>query len=436
MKRLFILILFIVTNVAYSQIMDWTGLSQTVNNNINSLIQYNSKLIVGGSFTIAGGLPANKIASYDGTSWSALGSGIKGAWSGSNVYELATFNNELYAAGQFDSAGSVGCKNIAKWNGISWSGFGSGANSGIYAIAFYNGQLYAGGTFNNISGVPVKQIAKWNGITWQSVGAGITYGYSISDLCVYQNELYALGTFDSIGNLACRNIARWNGTNWNNVSFGVPYPYGDLHVWQNKLLIGAGTSTNSSNSTQIWQWNGSTLTLLSENNDAGGCAFLNSNNQLYSSGIISGSANKSNVSVWNSTNSLWDTVGTKIKQVNALCEFNNEIYCAGDFKIATGAQSDYIAKLANTTGINGQSLNNENIKIYPNPVNDKLILDFDKVTNYEIKLTIINSLGQIIFSLNNSSQKQKIDLSFLATGIYYLKVQSYSEQKLFKIIKE
>ncbi len=54
----------------------------------------------------------------------------------------------------------------------------------------------------------------------------------------------------------------------------------------------------------------------------------------------------------------------------------------------------------------------------------------------ESKLDIINSLGQIVYTLNNPDQKQEIDLSFLASGVYYLVVQNRTEQKAVKLIKE
>jgi len=45
-------------------------------------------------------------------------------------------------------------------------------------------------------------------------------------------------------------------------------------------------------------------------------------------------------------------------------------------------------------------------------------------------------LGQLVYDLKNPLSKQQIDLSFLSSGVYYLKVQNDSGQRVFKIIKE
>src|SRR5204863_176191 len=50
--------------------------------------------------TTAGGTPANYIAKWNGTSWSALGSGMN-----SSVYALSLSGTNVYAGGLFTTAG-------------------------------------------------------------------------------------------------------------------------------------------------------------------------------------------------------------------------------------------------------------------------------------------------------------------------------------------
>ena len=84
-------------------------------------------LYVGGDFTTAGGNPASRIAKWNGSSWSALGSGMNGSNPGfAPVTALAVSGSDLYAAGGFTNAGGVEANRIAKWNGSSWSALGSG----------------------------------------------------------------------------------------------------------------------------------------------------------------------------------------------------------------------------------------------------------------------------------------------------------------------
>src|SRR5947207_10481011 len=74
-----------------------------------------------------------------------------------SVYALAVSGDDLYAGGYFTNAGGVAANNIAKWDGSSWSALGSGmdgASPRVYAIAVATSgtELYAGGYFTTADG--------------------------------------------------------------------------------------------------------------------------------------------------------------------------------------------------------------------------------------------------------------------------------------------
>ncbi len=109
---------------------------------------YNGDLIVGGTFTAAGGVPADNIARWDGA-WHALGAGVGGKVL-NTVRALAIYNSQLIIGGNFLNAGSVTANGIAAWDGANWSALGTGVagtSAIVRSLATFNGELYAGGYF-------------------------------------------------------------------------------------------------------------------------------------------------------------------------------------------------------------------------------------------------------------------------------------------------
>lgn len=78
---------------------------------------------------------------------------------------------------------------------------------------------------------------------------------------------------------------------------------------------------------------------------------------------------------------------------------------------------------------------NLNYTIYPNPAKEKVSIMLNQQSS-EIKITITNSLGQIVFSENRNDSKGIIDLesSQFTNGIYYVTVSSKNEQKTQKLV--
>lgn len=73
---------------------------------------------------------------------------------------------------------------------------------------------------------------------------------------------------------------------------------------------------------------------------------------------------------------------------------------------------------------------NTQFSVYPNPANNVVTI---ALTENAEQLTVINSLGQIVFSVNNPSVNETIDLSNFSAGIYLVQVTSNgntTEQKL------
>ncbi len=209
---------------------------------VNSLAASGSTLYVGGSFTDVNNNgvvlnAADRIARWDGTNWSALGSNGagNGALGSGWVGSLTVSGSTLYVGGGFtdiNDGGSVltAADYIATWNGSHWAaladnGSGNGAlNDSVSAIALDGTNVYVGGTFTDVNdqGTPMLNadyFALWNGSHWSAVGSGApAFNSSVNAIAVVGGKVYVGGSFTNVWNgvalPAADYVARWDGTDW------------------------------------------------------------------------------------------------------------------------------------------------------------------------------------------------------------------------------
>jgi trimeric autotransporter adhesin len=219
--------------------VQWSALGRGVTHWVRTVVVHDDgsgagpRLYAGGQFLGAGGQLVNRIACWTGAAWSPLGAGLDSivtclvsAPGGGGV------GPALYAGGYFKFSGSVSAQRIAKWDGQAWSALSSGLNGEPADLAIFDdgsgaGQaLYATGNFNYAGGVPASYIAKWDGQAWSSLGAGLNDG-GIS-LAVWDDgsgagpALYVCGSFSAAGGVAANKFARWDGQNWQALGSGIP----------------------------------------------------------------------------------------------------------------------------------------------------------------------------------------------------------------------
>jgi hypothetical protein len=94
-----------------------TTLGEGVDNFVNALaVDPEGNLYAAGDFTSAGGMPALRIARWDGTSWIPMGSGLGAEGDYSSIFTLTVDDSgNLYAGGQFTLAGNKPSAHLAKW---------------------------------------------------------------------------------------------------------------------------------------------------------------------------------------------------------------------------------------------------------------------------------------------------------------------------------
>ncbi|MFN0242220.1 MAG: hypothetical protein ACKVWV_04950 [Planctomycetota bacterium] len=216
----------------------WHDLAGGMNGPVFSLCVYDDgngpALYAGGRFSLAGNVAASSIAKWDGTNWSALGAGVVGCNFASCrvVLAMATHDdgsgNALFVAGDFNTAGGVPASRIAKWQTSAWTTLGSGLDANVNALTVFDdgsgSALYAGGAFTNAGGVSASRVARWRGGAWSSLGSefGTSPSSRVNTLTVFDDgagsALYAGGAFAfTVAGQSIRLVAKWGGTSWSPV---------------------------------------------------------------------------------------------------------------------------------------------------------------------------------------------------------------------------
>jgi hypothetical protein len=327
--------------------------SSTTNHVIQAVVRKGANIYVAGLFTSIEGVSANRIARWNGTSWSAMGTGMN-----DDVYALAVDGGNVYAGGAFTTAGGVTVNHIAKWNGSSWSALGSGLDNTVFSLLIdANSNVYVGGGFTSAGGLSVNRIAKWNG-AWSALGTGMaTAGSSVNALAFNSSgHLYAAGSFTTAGGVSASRVALWNGAAWsavgtgvNNTVFALAYAGGNLYA--GGMFTMAGSATRS----YIARWSGTSWAALGSgmNNEVYTLA-VDNNDNIYAGGAFTtagGNAAK-RIALWDG--SAWSAFGNGLNGgvYGLVLDNSGDLVVGGTFTTAGGKVATYLARwlLVDTDG--------------------------------------------------------------------------------------
>jgi hypothetical protein len=199
-----------IQNMARWDGTNWHALGPDAPNFVNAMAAHQGDLYAANNLGFHDGL-----ARWNGSSWSGLGTGFPG---GGDAWALCTHDDELVAGGSFSNAGGVPANSIAAWDGSAWHAFGDGFVGTVNAVTSWNGVLVAGGSFTASGLQPLDGAAYWDGTSWHPMGSNVT---NIWYLGIYYGELFASGMFRLPDNSEIETLAKWNGTDWQILGSGV-----------------------------------------------------------------------------------------------------------------------------------------------------------------------------------------------------------------------
>ncbi len=423
------------------------------------------------------------VAKWNGTTWSEVG-GSNSSYFNSYISTLAIDSiGNLYASGGFYN---TNFKNyVAKWNGLNWSELGGNNKSNfsnlIYTLSINKlGEIYASGTFKNKN--DVRFLAKFKDTSWIEIGApqnifseAIVNHIAENDSTIYLAGFFtnALGrryvakytqlctpTYSDLSDTACGSFiwaAKGNKlytqSNFSDTVIIKNVRGCDSIITLRLIVIPSNqitkksinnTSICSSNLPYIWNgksYNAATIdtayfntpykcdslailnltikpTPLTANingptnttrQDTASYSVISTIGSVYNWNVVGG-----NLLSANGTNQIlvkWITSGIDTLKVTET--FNNG--CIGSTKILI----INVSPSSNNYEIEA----NSKIEVFPNPITDFIRITIND-DNVQLKgATIYDLLGKEIVN----TSKSEIDLSEVKSGIYFLKIQDYTD---------
>ncbi|MBA3647696.1 MAG: T9SS type A sorting domain-containing protein [Chitinophagales bacterium] len=125
---------------------------------VYSLASYKGELYAAGSFDTAGDVHCYDIARWNGSKWDSVGpKTICG-----NTYTMVANDSFLYVGGGLFGVDQY-CKilRVGKWDGANWYNLNLDIDLDVYSVAFFDDELYAAGRFYLLNDTTAHGIVKY-----------------------------------------------------------------------------------------------------------------------------------------------------------------------------------------------------------------------------------------------------------------------------------
>lgn len=313
-------------------------------------------VIAAGTFIEAGGVPAASVAAFDGTEWSALGTGDVGY--GAPAMRAVLYvgdeggdalGRRVYVAA--DAAGGRPTRGVATWDGDLWASIGPQSDWLVSVQEFAFGdlgageRLFAGGSIR-LDGVSGGSVIGWDGQAWSVLADGMSDG-NVGAMAFGAVEgedplLYVGGSFNVIDGVEYFSVAAIDADGWVQLGLGLPGQNGQvdrvdamvIHDDGSGAALYAGGSLDSQPSSRqdaVVKWDSSDWSRVGDPLDSASAdvlalcsADLGDGAKLYAGGRFDGlNDNLQNVAVWDGAS--WEPLGDGLPEmVLALSQIETE----------------------------------------------------------------------------------------------------------------
>jgi len=421
--------------------------STGMNGEVNCLVKKDGILYAGGEYTKAGGNDINRIAQWDGTSWSPVGVGFDQ----NAVHTIEFYDSELYAGGIFYRSDGQNMKYFAKFNGTAWVQPGAELDHQVDRLSASEDFLYLGGSFISFAGIELNEIAIWDGAQFHSLAGGLWLSQydtpNVFAIEISGNDVYVGGIFTKAGGVNALNIARWDGTSWSPLGGGIDCEgciVTSIALIGNDLYAaGSFSVAGGVNANNIARWDGTQWSPLGSGTNAAVSALEVIGDKLYAGGFFTsaGGVSAQRIAMWDGTQ--WSALGSGMNEwVKTLYADGDILYAGGRFTRAGNKTAKYIARWGATLSVEEQEADSgaSLFRNSPNPFSGSTEITYQLNKAGNVQLSITDLTGRELEILIDEMQlpgEQQLtyDANGLPAGIYFMKLVVDYQRFVYKIIK-
>lgn len=368
----------------------WDPLANQPIGEITDMVVHDGKLVIAGAFTQIGATLTTRIAQFDGTNWTPIGSGFPEL-----PTSVGTLNGELYAGGSIynvngsipwmkrfkDGAWSniqnvpaepvsmttiddrmyVVMRNefgpvykpdlIGVWDGAGWEHQSQLLDHKVSGIIEHDGDVVVGGYFAQVQNEWASGMAKMSGaqLTPYSAPEIINRAVSIRAGASKGGDLIVGGSFIRRGDRLLANIALWDGNDLYALGDGFANEVHHIVVYDEQIVAANEfVSPNQYPASTMASWDGISWNILPDLFSNKPEKLFSHDGYIYVGGLIFGQNPNRYLTRWNGTSWDW-SLGIPDDMVRGIAVHEGALFVGGDFKNIGGKPINYIGKYENGT---------------------------------------------------------------------------------------
>lgn len=489
-------LLFINYQIAFAQ---WTQMGQDIDGEAagdmsggtSDISSDGLTLAIGAHFNNGNGVSSGhvRVFTYQTDHWVQIGSDIDGEEAGDSADELSLSGDGFTVAiGAWKNNGNgtkSGHVRVFTYQASEWVQLGDDIDGksendqfGTEVSLSYDGLTMAVSGLHNDTGPNAAgyvKIFEYQSGVWQQKGNEIVgeaeYDYmglvsSGNPLCLSnEGATVAIGAVNNDANGVSSGHVRvfaYQGGNWVQIGADLDgvaaqdrFGY-SVSLNEDGSVLGVGALYNDENGVNAgqvrvfqnqsnnWVQIGSSINGENEGDFCGGALSLSSDGAVLAVGALSNDGNgldSGHVRVFQNQDNHWEQIGADIngEAVEDYSGFsvslssNGSIVAIGAYgNDGNGVESGHVRVFHNAY-LGVSELSGQDISIYPNPFNKTITFSFSDFLIKKISLT--NSLGEIVKTIDDVHSGQRIELSNIASGVYFMTLQVNNQILIKKIIK-